>query len=69
MKKFKFKKFKWENIKDKSNGVKQFGSWRNRETEEPTKCQVKWCTKQANWMTTIKGAGLVFLCFGHGEDV
>lgn len=60
------KKLEWKNIKDKTDGVKQFGAW--KEKGNVVKCQIKSCTKEANWITTVKGIGLIFLCFGHGED-
>jgi hypothetical protein len=74
------KKFDWKDVKGKCNGVKQFGKWYNHSPiscihtqrtlneDKVVRCQVKRCTKKANWMTTIKGIGLIFLCFGHGED-
>lgn len=61
------KKHDWKNVKNKTVGVKQFGQWKLG--DKLVKCQIKYCrTKEANWLTTVPGIGLIFLCFGHGED-
>ena len=57
----------WEELKDHTNRVKVFGSWRYRQNGSVALCQVKGCEKEAKWSVGWKNKQVI-LCFDHGED-
>lgn len=58
------KEYSVKEAKKKIGYVKEFGSWTYKGTKETALCQIKGCSKKAQWLTNIG-----ILCFSHGNDI